>query len=94
MNDARYYGITLEPDRDGAAGTYQLKFSTMPGMSTSITELRMGDLDALAGILSERNDVSGAGWKITTAPRKPAPGEPCAHCSGVGSGCQCDIEYV
>jgi hypothetical protein len=54
MNGARYHSITLELDPMASDGTYQLKFSTTPGMSTSITELRMGDLDALAGVLGER----------------------------------------
>jgi hypothetical protein len=54
MTDARYHSIALEPDPMGQPGTYMLKFSTMPGMSTSITDLRNGDLDALAGILHDR----------------------------------------
>lgn len=93
MSEGRYYSITLEPDITGRDATYQLKFSTMPGMSTSITELRMSDLDALANILSDRDDAA-SGKPIVAAPRRPHPGEPCAHCGGVGSGCQCDIEYV
>lgn len=93
MPDARYHSITLEPDAMGPAGTYLLKFSTTPGMSASIGELRMGDLDALAGILNDRNDAA-SGETITAAPRRQALGEPCPHCSGVGSGCHCDIEYA
>ena len=37
MNGARYHSITLELDPMASDGTYQLKFSTTPGMSTSIT---------------------------------------------------------
>jgi len=93
MSGARYHSITLQLDPMGPADTYKLSFSTMPGMSTSITELRMGDLDALARILGDRNDAA-SGETVTAAPRRPAPGEPCPHCGGVGSGCPCDIEYV
>lgn len=92
MTDARYHSIILQPDAMSPPGTYTLKFSTMPGMSTSITELRMGDLDALAAILNDR--ASAADGPIVASPRRPAPGEPCPHCTGVGSGCQCDIEYA
>ena len=53
MSDGRYYSIRLMPD-DSGEGTYRLSFSTQPGMSTSIGELRMGDLDALASILVDR----------------------------------------
>ena len=92
MSDGRYYSITLQPDDTSQPGVYQLKFSTMPGMSTSITDLRMADLDALARILGDRNDAA-SGERIIAAPRRPHPGEPCPHCSGVGSGCHCGIEY-
>lgn len=92
-NDGRYYSITLEHDPADRSGVFQLKFSTMPGMSTSVTELRMADLDALAGILAERHVAASVG-PLIAAPRRRRPGEPCAHCAGVGSGCQCDIEYA
>ena len=49
---ARYHSITLEPDDMAKDGTCRLKFSTMPGMSTSIGDLHAGDLDALAHVLS------------------------------------------
>lgn len=91
--DGRYYSIILEQDLTERPGVYQLKFSTMPGMSTSITSLTMTDLDALASILNDRNDAA-SGERIVAAPRRPHPGEPCAHCGGVGSGCHCDIEYA
>jgi hypothetical protein len=52
----------------------------------------MDDLDALATILRDRNDAAD-GKPIVAAPRRPHQAEPCAHCGGVGSGCQCDIEY-
>ncbi len=91
MSDARYYSITLQIAM-GEPGTYELSFSTMPGMSASITDLRMGDLDALAGILSDRNDPDFGG--VIATPRRPHSWEPCAHCSGVGSGCHCDVEYA
>lgn len=90
--DARYYRIALEPDLTGAPGSYELKFNTMPGMASSISELRMGDLDALARILANRNDAA-SGETVVAAPRPPASGEPCVHCTGVGSGCHCDIEW-
>ena len=93
MNNARYHSITLVLDPMGPADTYKLSFSTTPGMSASITDLRMGDLDALASILADRNDAASGGT-ITAAPRRSAPGEPCAHCGGLGSGCHCDIEYA
>lgn len=64
MSYARYHSISLQLDPMGPAGTYVLQFSTMPGMSTSITELRMGDLDALARILSGRNEAA-SGETIT-----------------------------
>ena len=93
-NDGRYYSITLELERmTSRPGVYELKFSTGHGMSTTITDLRMADLDALAGILADRNVAASVG-PLIAAPRRPHPGEPCAHCSGVGSGCHCDIEYV
>lgn len=92
MTDARYYSITLQADPMGSPGSYSLKFSTMPGMSTAIGELRMGDLDSLARILDDR--ASAAAGSVIAAPRPRYPGEPCPHCSGVGSGCQCDIEYA
>ena len=88
----RYYSITLEHDPADRSGVFRLKFSTMPGMSTSITELHMADLDALAGILDDRHVAASVG-PLIGAPRPPHPGEPCAHCGGVGSGCQCDIEW-
>jgi hypothetical protein len=66
--DARYYSISLELDPMGQPGTYKLTFSTMPGMSTSITELRMGDLDALARILGDRNDGLAVVEAIVAAP--------------------------
>jgi hypothetical protein len=93
MSDGRYYSITLEPDLTERPGIYMLKFSTMPGMSTAVGELRMADLDALADILRDREDI-GDGGKITGTGRRPLPGEPCPHCGGLGSGCQCDIEYA
>lgn len=92
MTDARYYSITLQPDAYAPQGTYTLKFSTSPGMSTSVGELRMGDLDALASILNDR--ASAADGPLIVAPRPRQHGEPCPHCNGVGSGCQCDIEYA
>ena len=64
MSNARYHSITLQLDPMGPAGTYKLQFSTMPGMSTSITELRMGDLDALTRILNGRNEAA-SGETIT-----------------------------
>ena len=91
--DARYYSITLERDWTERPGTYQLKFSTGPGMSTVVGDLRMGDLDALAGIIADREHAASVG-PLVAAPRKPHPGEPCAHCHGVGSGCQCDVSYI
>ena len=66
MSTARYHSITLKPDPMGPDGTYALQFSTMPGMSTSITDLRMGDLDALARILNGRNEAA-SGETITEA---------------------------
>ena len=59
MSYARYHSISLQLDPMGPAGTYKLQFSTMPGMSTSITELRMGDLDALTRILYHRDAAEG-----------------------------------
>ena len=58
-NDARYHSITLQPDSEGKPGTYQLRFSTMPGMSVSITDLHEGDLDTLALLLRERRAQGG-----------------------------------
>ena len=92
MADARYYSIALEPD-DFEPGAYRLRFTTAPGMSAMIGELRTGDLDALATILRDRNNAA-SGERITATPRPPAPGMPCAHCGGVGSACQCDVEYI
>ena len=54
MSNTRYHSISLEPD--DRPGTYRLAFSTMPGMSTSITDLRNG-----------ANPPTGAG----THPRRP-----------------------
>ena len=65
MSTARYHSISLQLDPMGPADTYKLQFSTMPGMSTSITDLHMGDLDALlARILSGRNEAA-SGETIT-----------------------------
>ena len=64
MSYARYHSIALVLDPMGPANTYKLQFSTMPGMSTSITDLRMGDLDALARILNARNEAA-SGETIT-----------------------------
>ena len=86
MSNTRYHSISLEPD--DRPGTYRLAFSTMPGMSTSITDLRMGDLDALARILGDRNDAASGG--TITSPPRPWPPEACPNCGGVGSGCHCD----
>jgi hypothetical protein len=61
MTNTRYHSIALEPDDMGRPREYTLKFSTMPGMSTSVGELRDGDLDALADILRERADLGGEG---------------------------------
>lgn len=47
---ARYHSIALESDYQ--PGTYKLKFSTMPGMSTSVGDLQMGDLTRLANVLA------------------------------------------
>lgn len=67
MPDARYHSIALVPDDTGKAATYKLRFSTMPGMSTEITELNMGDLDALARVLAGRNRAAN-GDTITVEP--------------------------
>ena len=88
MSNARYHSITLKPDPASHPGAYELQFSTMPGMSTTITDLRMGDLDALADILSSR-DVAANGATVATPPRRWPP-EACRNCGGVGSGCHCD----
>ena len=61
MSYARYHSISLQLDPVGPDGTYKLQFSIMPGMSTSITDLRMGDLDALARILNGRNEAASGG---------------------------------
>jgi len=92
MSEGRYYSIRLMPD--GGEGEYRLSFSTQPGMSASIGELRMRDLDALASILADRENVAENASTITAAPRRPHSWEPCPHCHGAGSGCHCDIEYV
>lgn len=92
MSDARYYSITLEADDLSTSGAYRLKFSTMPGMSTVVGELHMGDLDVLASILHDR--VAVADGPLVAAPRRPVAGEPCVHCGGVGSGCNCGVEYA
>jgi hypothetical protein len=73
MTDARYYSITLQNDRGSSEpGTYELKFSTGPGMSTTITDLRMGDLDALADVLSKRNSAA-SGEPVTAMPAEEWP---------------------
>ena len=92
QSNARYHSIILEPDAMSQPGTYRLRFSTTPGMSTAIGDLRMGDLDALAGLLEDRTEA--AQGPLVAAPRRPASGEPCAHCGGADSGCHCDIEYA
>ena len=70
MSYARYHSISLQLDPMGPADTYVLQFSTMPGMSTSITDLRMGDLDALARVLFARDAAEGG--ETITETRGPA----------------------
>jgi hypothetical protein len=60
MTDARYQNISLEPDIAGRDGVFQLKFSTMPGMNVVISELRDGDLAALAEVLAAHRKEAGS----------------------------------
>jgi hypothetical protein len=41
--ERRYYNIELVRDSD-SPGEFMLKFSTVPGMSTTVGELKLGDL--------------------------------------------------